>query len=53
MNISELLLVYPMIDETGYVYTFETAEGTYKLEFEFDENKNVKKIRLGEVSSNN
>jgi len=51
MNISELLLVYPMIDETGYVYTFETAEGTYKLEFEFDENKNVKKIRLGEVSS--
>ena len=53
MNISELLLVYPMIDETGYVYTFETAEGTYKLEFEFDENKNVKKIRLGEVSSKN
>ena len=53
MNISELLLVYPMIDETGYVYTFETAEGTYKLDFEFDENKNVKKIRLGEVSSNN
>ena len=53
MNISELLLVYPMIDETGFVYTFETAEGTYKLEFEFDENKNVKKIRLGEVSSKN
>ena len=51
MNISELLLVYPMIDETGYVYTFETTDGTYKLEFEFDENKNVKKIRLGEVSS--
>ncbi|MCR4776492.1 MAG: hypothetical protein K5869_08960 [Saccharofermentans sp.] len=51
MNISELLLVYPMIDETGYVYTFETTEGTYKLEFEFDENKNVNKIRLGEVSS--
>ena len=51
MNISELLLVYPMIDETGYVYTFETDEGTYKLEFEFDENKNVKKILLGEVSS--
>jgi hypothetical protein len=51
MNISELLLVYPMIDETDYVYTFETADGTYKLEFEFDENKNVSKIRLGEVSS--
>ena len=51
MNISELLLVYPMIDETGYVYTFETSDGTYKLEFEFDENKNVKKILLGEVSS--
>ena len=51
MNISELLLVYPMIDETGYVYTFETNEGTYKLEFEFDENKNVKRILLGEVSS--
>ena len=51
MNISELLLVYPMIDETGYIYTFETTEGTYKLEFEFDENKNVKKILLGEVSS--
>lgn len=51
MNISELLLVYPMIDETDYVYTFETTDGTYKLEFEFDENKNVSKIRLGEVSS--
>lgn len=51
MNISELLLVYPMIDETGYVYTFETPDGTYKMEFEFDENKNVSKIRLGEVSS--
>lgn len=50
MNISELLLVYPMIDETGYVYTYETEGGTYKLEFDFDENKNVKKIRLGEVS---
>lgn len=50
MNISELLLVYPMIDETGYVYTFETADGTYKMEFEFDSNKNVSKIRLGEVS---
>ena len=50
MNISELLLVYPMIDETGFVYTFETAEGTYKLEFEFDDNKNVSKIRLGEVT---
>lgn len=53
MNISELLLVYPMIDETGYIYTFETADGTYKLEFVFDENKNVTRIRLGEVSSNN
>jgi hypothetical protein len=39
-----------MIDETGYVYTYETEGGTYKLEFDFDENKNVKKIRLGEVS---
>lgn len=51
MNISELLLVYPMIDESGYVYTFETSEGTYKMEFEFDANKNVSKIRLGEVTS--
>ena len=51
MNISELLLVYPMIDESDYVYTFETAEGTYKMEFEFDANKNVSKIRLGEVST--
>lgn len=50
MNISELLLVYPMIDETGYVYTFETIDGTYKLEFVFDENKNVSRIRLGEIS---
>ena len=51
MNISELLLVYPMIDESGYVYSFETSEGTYKMEFEFDANKNVSKIRLGEVTS--
>ncbi len=51
MNISELLLVYPMIDESGYVYTFETSDGTYKMEFEFDANKNVSKIRLGEVTS--
>ena len=51
MNISELLLVYPMIDESDYIYTFETEEGTYKMEFEFDANKNVSKIRLGEVST--
>lgn len=53
MNISELLLVYPMIDESDYVYSFETSDGTYKMEFEFDDNKNVSKIRLNEVTTKN
>lgn len=48
MNISELLLVYPMFDECGYTGSFKNGDGEFTLSFEFDEYGNVSTIRLGE-----
>ena len=48
MNISELLLVYPMFDECGYTGSFKNGVGEFTLMFEFDDYGNVSTIRLGE-----
>ena len=49
MNISELLLVYPMFDECGYTGSFKNGDGEFVLSFEFDEYGNVSNIELGEA----
>ena len=51
MNISELLLVYPMFDECGYTGSFKNGDGEFTLSFEFDEYGNVSTIKLGEFVS--
>lgn len=51
MNISELLLVYPMFDECEYTGSFKNGDGEFTLSFEFDDYGNVSTIRLGEYIS--
>lgn len=46
MNMAELLLINPVLDEYGFVYTYEEADSVYKLTPEFDENNNINKIRF-------
>gem|GEM_PF-3205467 len=46
MNLSELLLLYPFIDEDNWVLSFTDEDVTYSLIFEYDENNNVTDIRL-------
>ena len=48
MNVSELLLVYPMFDECNYQSSFRNVDGDFTLAFEFDDFGNVKRIDLGE-----
>ena len=48
MNVSELLLTYPMFDEWGYTSSFKNGDGEFTLVLEFDQYKNVSRIRLGE-----
>ena len=49
MNVSELLLVYPMFDECGYTGSFKNGDGEFVLDFEFDDYGNVATIQLGEA----
>ena len=49
MNISELLLIYPMFDECEYTGSFTNGDGEFILDFEFDDYGNAVRIRLGEV----
>ena len=49
MNISELLLVYPMFDGCGYTGSFKNGDGEFVLSFEFDDYGNVSSIQLGEA----
>lgn len=51
MNISELLLVYPMFDECGYTGSFKNGDGEFVLSFKFDDYGNVSSIELGESVS--
>lgn len=48
MNVSELLLTYPMFDEWGYTSSFRNGDGEFTLVMEFDKYKNVSRIRMGE-----
>lgn len=48
MNVSELLLIYPMLDETDFTSSFENGDGEFILSFRFDDYGNVTRIRLGE-----
>lgn len=48
MNVSELLLVYPMFDECNYQSSFKNVDGEFTLAFEFDAFGNVTRIDLGE-----
>ena len=48
MNVSELLLVYPMFDECNYQSSFKNVDGEFTLSFEFDDFGNVTRIDLGE-----
>ena len=41
MNLSELMLIYPMIDEFGYVYSYEYDDEDYEMTFTYDENYNI------------
>lgn len=49
MNVSELLLVYPMFDECDFTGTFENGDGEFALTVQFDDYGNVSRIRLGEA----
>ena len=48
MNVSELLLIYPMLDEFDYTGSFENGDGEFILSFNFDDYGNITRIRLGE-----
>ena len=41
MNISELMLVYPFIDEYDYVYEYEDENGSRNISFELDDLGNI------------
>lgn len=49
MNVSELLLIYPMFDESEYTSSFKNGDGEFELSFWFDDYGNVTRIRLGEA----
>ena len=48
MNVSELLLVYPMFDDSDFQSSFKNVDGEFALKFEFDDYGNVSKISVGE-----
>ena len=46
MNISELLLIYPMLDEADYTFTFTSGRDEYVVTFDFDANNNIRGISI-------
>ena len=50
MNMSELLLIYPMIDEFGFVYSYEYEDEDYEMSFTYDENYNITSVIVSEAS---
>ena len=44
MNLSELMLIYPMIDEYEYVYSYEFEDKDYEMTFIYDENYNITSV---------
>ena len=49
MSISELLLIYPMIDNYGYKYHFTSEGNEFEVSFKYDENYNVTEIRIARI----
>ena len=46
MNKTELLLIYPMIDEADYTFTFAYGKTNYVVDFEFDDNNNIRYVSV-------
>jgi len=51
MNISELLLIYPMLDEADYSFNFESGRDEYTISFNFDNNNNISDISIAKAFS--
>jgi hypothetical protein len=49
MNLSELMLIYPMIDETGFVYSYEYEDNDYEMSFTYDDNYNITSVIVSEA----
>jgi hypothetical protein len=49
MNLSELMLIYPMIDEFGFVYSYEYEDEDYEMSFTYDENYNITSVIVSEA----
>lgn len=49
MSVSELLLIYPMLDNYGYKYRFSSDGNEFEVSFKFDENYNVTEIRMVKI----
>lgn len=46
MNISELLLIYPMLDEADYSFTYSIGRDDYVVVFDFDVNNNIRNFSI-------
>jgi hypothetical protein len=46
MNQTELLLIYPMLDEEDYTFTFTSGKDTFRVIFEFDDYNNISSIKI-------
>lgn len=46
MNQTELLLIYPMLDEEDYTFKFTSGKDLYRVTFEFDDNNNISNIKI-------
>jgi len=46
MNKSELLLIYPMIDEENFTFRFTSGKTEYVVDFTFDENNNIEYVNI-------
>ena len=46
MNKSELLLIYPMIDEEDFTFRFTSGKTEYVVDFTFDENNNIEYVNI-------
>ncbi|MBR6959466.1 MAG: hypothetical protein IKH76_03200 [Clostridiales bacterium] len=46
MNQTELLLIYPMLDEEDYTFTFASGKDSFRVNFEFDDNNNISNIKI-------
>jgi len=43
------MLIYPMIDETGFVYSYEYEDNDYEMSFTYDDNYNITSVIVSEA----